>query len=1857
MVKKENVQGYSNSLLRTATNGRLGASKFALLALRSNTTTKAPIKKVKVPKSNESAVSELTGSINELPPRPAVVKENKAEDISVESSILEMSMGSSDSSGISIPAPPGANALKTTPQPKAFQLPKVREVKNLQKKEMEIQKGLKFSAPSPMSLDRVQVQMGQEKVVPESKEYQEQHAEDVRKQEKELKRMEFRKAKQEIKEQVKKEVEKEQGEGFEAQLEDFTPDMEMGKKKSLMKKILGKIKPKSPRKRMQEQDENGNARVGNSKRRGGPLSAFEARLLARRALDASKSQGSARAPIQLNAQQNANHLDPTSFPLNEISTQAKEDSISDLDASVRKFPVNEIRMGKEFQARDDESVSTLGTPRILDSMGRLQSMEKREPTPSSEIEGFRHRNGNALFDQNDSFSALDEGTEAIEMANARGYTLAAACLAPELGSRHKHDPSSPGGRGYDRVSEIINDDNTDESETFHGVDLQKSLSPINEAGEQLSPSLSRRSDRIRNKEDLSPKQSRRQKFHQAEEDNSNPDIENLHSLPDLENVDENNDPNQQGLVVPTVGSGFMATLLGLGKSEPEVIDLTQYASSPSNKKSPTKGKGVKFNTKKASKETPGSGENAFSFDDFMNIAASKLGRSNVDDNDDDRYAIEGDASPKNVIVGQHVEANPSDDSIPVVQGVEIESKHQKTEVTPKASGGAKGFEDGDFEVYDDPEGDDVVVCQKTMSPKEKKENGRAVSPNEVSTNAPGFKGYFSDGLFDLLSADGSTGQKKATSPVQKDMKTQQLDSAFQYSERLCGGKRADNDAKQKFTERGQEVLLDAEDSDDDNSNHSGSPPVIDGAIGPNLGVMCGALPLYFMYSMKNAGSDQKKSRERSVSPRQGKNRKSKHVGSPKKAMLLEEESSQGSETDISEKDNNEKGRFDLTDSESSEQLGKATSKLGPESGGKTGEKTGDFELAKSGPTELPRKETASEQRKRALPQVLLDRDDVYWDTLSTIASTKDRSSIQGKFASRTTSKPGPIPVEIAVTSKEGEKKSTNPSDTKQVSQSIGKLNSLIGEDKSTSSLSDGLAAEANKKKKIADGVIGHSKSRASHPKKPQLSRVGSISGDESIQGPPSHNSKSVSTSSSKVAGLIAKFEATGLGKMYVHPSSGLGKTNYAHPANESIASEDNSALLLAITRTESENLSNMAAKTTQPDERGAEEIESEDSSKKSMEENEKVHETNPSHPHRHEATGASTDGQSRVYGSSSSAGQGIYADSSDEEGDDYGKFRDGINRGGGTSKDFTYGTVSHSFAVESKSKSSGNRTVSWGFEEIFEAPEPIDSPSPSLEEDEDMGVGRTLLSAIAAAAAGVAASKNWRGSTTVQKAAVQKAAVQKAASLGGPETMSSTRKQGLRLATTESQPVQHGIEQTLNGSLAHQKVQDQKSFASFASTLESQVSPGTSLVPKNGKQGDDKNVPAALGHEEEQELISRTLQLSQELLATMNVEDVEQTDNEVVKSLMLFGSDDDEDAPLSLVGQPHISQDPQSDPSQDFKSKSIQSGSDSEISPTDGQVPSSVSFHARESSNQEEKRSIQPVLHVEDHEEHSEELGSSMNFVPGKPGSSMPSTNTSGMSYESPISMDLRQGETGSSAPSTSVSGISHNSPIDVEGLFTNYDNLANHLIEENGNLKTAAAEGGSYYQDEESTSDVTPELENKLGNLRAQRAKALARFQASSKSSRPLQFGQPSAGRERDRLKNYSGNPGPSMMGNVSSQPRPVSTGRARVSPEKVPLRGARRAISAERTRGYADARDGDRRDDIDSSSIASESSSKSAPSQKARDLRRQLDEALHASREIRRTQEALGSELAMFKNKFYHKNDEIGNQAKKVLDAGRTL
>lgn len=176
---------------------------------------------------------------------------------------------------------------------------------------------------------------------------------------------------------------------------------------------------------------------------------------------------------------------------------------------------------------------------------------------------------------------------------------------------------------------------------------------------------------------------------------------------------------------------------------------------------------------------------------------------------------------------------------------------------------------------------------------------------------------------------------------------------------------------------------------------------------------------------------------------------------------------------------------------------------------------------------------------------------------------------------------------------------------------------------------------------------------------------------------------------------------------------------------------------------------------------------------------------------------------------------------------------------------------------------------------------------------------------------------------------------------------------------------------------------------------------------------------------------------------------------------------------------------------------------------------------------------------------------------------------------------------------------------------------MADHLIGENAKLQDEALNGTN---DENQTLSLTspksaasPVTMSRLDQLRAHRAQAMAKLHGSA----DRQFGSRvsvDANQRKNRVSAYSQ--------------------RSPVSPSVYESAPSVREAPAE---------------DLDSASTRSASSS--TPSMKARELRRQLDEAIQASRNIKETQEQLGSELEQFKSRFYRKSDALDDQVVRAV------
>jgi len=195
--------------------------------------------------------------------------------------------------------------------------------------------------------------------------------------------------------------------------------------------------------------------------------------------------------------------------------------------------------------------------------------------------------------------------------------------------------------------------------------------------------------------------------------------------------------------------------------------------------------------------------------------------------------------------------------------------------------------------------------------------------------------------------------------------------------------------------------------------------------------------------------------------------------------------------------------------------------------------------------------------------------------------------------------------------------------------------------------------------------------------------------------------------------------------------------------------------------------------------------------------------------------------------------------------------------------------------------------------------------------------------------------------------------------------------------------------------------------------------------------------------------------------------------------------------------------------------------------------------------------------------------------------------------------------------------------PIDVEKLIAEHG-YGNDIDQEEV-IPAPMTYNKKSHHDREMIDDSfrgprTPQILSKLDVLRAQRAQALARF--------------------HDSKKNFTGEVSVNPLEPYESEPMVSSVPEVqRRDPVKFfqpstasPIVGQHQLMRIEE------------REEI-------ESEASTTPSKKAKDLRRQLDEALLASREIRRSQEKLGTELQTFKSRFTQRNGEIEDQALRAM------
>jgi len=641
MMKKENQsRAGNNSLLQTARTKNFGAGKFALISLKSK--PQPPVKKVKVPFSlrnnggvtngklidDRSKVSDITASSGEekdVMNRPAVIKDVQQNgkpndnDIEVESSVLGMSINSGNSLEFSLskayipgtrttdiagsgdcagkkknavqstifsslwPASTGAvNANHHHFKNKKFvksQKAVKKEVTITKKKTMEISKGLRFSAPAPMTLNRHQPQMGQEKTAPESKEYLDMQEKRKKEEQKQIEAKHMAEAKSVIEERLKQAFElEEMGADLDDKFDNFDSENKnldgnnIAKKKSLIKKLLGKVRPKPSKKWQQNQEKSSAIQAamaaaaaaveaaienpsGLDESVSRPISEEEARVIVNQAMAVSRQKKKKNSTPELSAVMfhpsmiNVDRSKMASqdiiasvdelgkleqFPLNEVMIKPNEDSVSDLDASIRnmrKLPVAEVHMNDSKQCHGDESVSTLGTPRVFDQLDKLLlSQPHRLQQRPGLIHNFLEDNmggsvapppmvtshdARALIDQLDSGTMVGDataGTAGVENA-IQFCNIASNCFHPERNSllmeasTRNHtiegNTSAHGEERFDvgtsssptpaftqaidnaiRKAEIqIATNHT----TYHKEDEYLPLTPIEEAGEMTSP--------------------------------------------------------------------------------------------------------------------------------------------------------------------------------------------------------------------------------------------------------------------------------------------------------------------------------------------------------------------------------------------------------------------------------------------------------------------------------------------------------------------------------------------------------------------------------------------------------------------------------------------------------------------------------------------------------------------------------------------------------------------------------------------------------------------------------------------------------------------------------------------------------------------------------------------------------------------------------------------------------------------------------------------------------------------------------------------------------------------------------------------------------------------------------------------------------------------------------------------------------------------------------------------------------------------------------------------------------------------------------------------------------------------------
>jgi hypothetical protein len=2035
MVKKENSGYVGNSLLQTASNTRLGAGRFALLALKGN--PKPPVKKVKVPltqtivqadgSDERSKISDMTLSIGEstLLSRPALIKEVRvADDIDVESSVLDMSMNSGMNStefslthvypfkagvvssgpprkylprnpfeniGTSVPTPfqpfssvtaAYQNRLSNKTATQSFLHPKDATAR----RSMTLNKGIIFSAPSPMTLNRFEVQLCREHAAPESKEYLEQLALKQKEQRKQLEKQHMRQAKRAVREELKRDFQREQGEGFEAQLEDNFESTARLKKKSLVKKILGKIRPQSPKKKQQKQKLFQSEQPEHHD--GAALNKESATAMARRALLASKQKmglgaGTVDHPIAVASPKNNTSspitlkatvegaasaaaalvttadLEMTSvsvpFPVHEVLMQPKEDSVSDLDASFRQVPVMEIMMGsRDPQSRDDESVSTLGTPRDFQKLDSLLREPNLDPPEVAPVESMPpppmvlSQDANPLIDQLESIEKSEE-TATVEnraalcgacfmdpqetlatqrhtgpvISEERFHLLVRNQKAEEEEEQTRGSGSIIGAKVDDigeegveaRLEIDLTHSNKDfllgEKPMFDEVQFSSPQTVISQGGEVNKSAFSMALDQA------------------IREANAQPNGETIAQFPDV-HVQAALSPIEEG---EEIASPKSARSVDEKKSSNDgkqledrivrfVIDLTHQAEEP------------------AASTTTSLPEN---FDYLMEMAATRLEIKDdryAVDNEDDRYSFSNHfenfdpngrtirlESPKQVILGRVVNSLSMDD-LPIVQGIEVSAAGTRDTpalVSPTTrvattmhlfdlSRTASSVSTGNFEIYEDDAGE-MVICSDDpgklpKSPRHRfdgQEEQKSPRESFVSGDYPNetLSRTFSDDLFDLLPSGEQSAKKEMTvsGPLEGggSLDDSHHNAETETRKESAGGWKRDKERNAKKqsqeTKSGQlsQVVICSDKPEQQivgrlvHAISTNDAPLVQGIEVSSVGTRARHtlvtprirggtnLPHYlnrmassvstgnfeiFKYDAaemvvcsddpdqfpKNTGKSEQESPGESIVSAVGPKetlsglvdllplnersaKKEKMLSRPSEEMCFHNSAGTDSskETPLNKRGDGEDpqkwtqetetgkqsqivvatGNRDVldhvfeysemvfcgrspnksaqrmkstapetafgsskglrTDTHSSkpgivigagplfftEEQGKDTA-LPPAEIGVSNELTEStttpvYTLGSNNANEFnPKGSSEMEEMIVVEPDLqvpdqgaeegksLLDNDDAYWDTLSTIASTtKDKSSSDSEKYLYETVMPGPIPVEITMANKGIEVKPNIDRMIGQVQRSsIITINDLTEDEPFlTESRTPRSSQNMNRAKSTAP-VIGKAELQS-------FSRPGSTnSGDNEIQLPASHglNQEEGETGSrnSRVADLIAIFESSG--------SAESGTISSKDTPGENNSTEG-TGLLLAVTRSESGGT---------------------------------LYNTHTEAPSTNESSGL------------------ILANARSETGGNYTQRKAPNTREINATQQLERSPASQISKVSQKpcpemlmdvSKKSNHgmkncRSVSWGLEEIYEARDhKLQGFQGTLGDNDKLHTIPRLykkvfqnipnpgnrLSAVEAAesAASQGLDKQEMShqiltnhSTNQRKTKPQNhfaRTFESSTDLFGSHQDPTDTDDRDPMLKQQFQPIFGDADADNKDPLLKQQFQP-----TFGDNANSDTSPRLcndefQAVNDTGhrvvlsaiaaaaagravsKDADEQEVSheiqtnpsLALTETEEQNLFARILELSRGLFGSLTPQDLEGADEEIIKSIFSFG------------------------------------------------MPSTSPVGAVKKDDQM----------LQDDTNQSPETGRSGN----------------GMSENSPIDVEMLQNASRIVLPETSSTISCH---------ATTPNNQNNESL------------GDQSFRNSPITNPSNV-VRSKLDILREQRTRALERFQLAKPSgTKP---------RERDRLVKYYSPTHEHLRATVAIQDK-----------SKISL--SHHYLGPRFTGELFTYTNSPEERDIEMSSTTSSSS---APSRKARELRRQLDDALKASREIRVSQDQLGYELRSFKSRYYRKNDEIEDHALRAM------